>query len=529
MAEPVRKIVIAGGGTAGWLSAVFLRDILPETVDITLVESPNIPTIGVGEATVPTFGNFLSFIGIDEHDWMPACATTFKNGILFRNWCGGNGPKSFLHPFYEDRGETFPIDQFWLQHYYDSYRRGRCLSFPPLPETCWTQAQLMLQGKAPVGSGNGNGSALRLRHAWHLDVSLLAKFLQQRAIKGGVRHIVDDIIAVRRSETKIESVQTKQHGHIDGEMFIDCTGFRRVLIGEFQGRFIDFSRYLLNDRAVAARLPHRAAAAAGLDPFTTATAMKCGWMWSIPLHHRIGTGYVYSSRFISDEEAEREFIEHSGADPDRTMRIRFQTGHLERPWEGNCVAIGLSGGFLEPLESPGIVLITSGLHRLLDYWPDRSFPPTLRDRYNRVMSTMYDDLRDFLVLHYCLSQRTDSEFWQAVRQPNAIPDSVQQMLEYFEHRLPFEAWTGNHRVTPFRDESYTCMLAGFNRFPAAANHYLDRVTPREVESVLLEHFQHVTQQATKYPDHEQLINELHDQGQPLPGDDLARGESMVMP
>jgi tryptophan halogenase len=280
-------------------------------------------------------------------------------------------------------------------------------------------------------------------------------------------------------------------------------------MSQLPNEFIDFSQYLFNDRAVTARLPHEARETGCTEACTISTALKNGWVWNVPLYDRIGLGYVYSSRFVSDDDAEAEFLNLLGKQPEQTQRIRFRTGHYQNAWVGNCVAIGLSGGFIEPLEATGIALITFSLHQLLDRWPGTDFAKVLSNRFNDVMRGSYESIRDFIVLHYCLSQRTDSAYWRAVREPAAVPDSVRELLCDLDQRLPIDTWADQQASYRFSYFSIACILAGFEKFARYHNSYVAGLPARQVDALLAQQTEQIRRVAAACPDHFDYLRALH--------------------
>jgi tryptophan halogenase len=515
MSQLVRKIVVVGGGTAGWLSALHIKSALGPQAEVTLIESPNIPTIGVGEGTTPNLRSHLAFLGVDEDDCMRACGASFKNGIRFDNWCGGTGPATFIHPFFSSSklNPDSPISppHVWLRKFHEDPN-----ATPLMVDACWSETQLVRQRRAPkLPKTHASAEATIAQYAWHVDAARLGTYLSSIAVKRGVRHIIDDVETVELAEpTRIVAAVTKSHGSIRGDLFLDCTGFHRLLMSQLPNEFIDFGQWLFNDRAVTARLPHEVRETGCIEACTVSTALKNGWVWHVPLYDRVGLGYVYSSRFVSDDAAEAEFLEFLGKDPEKTQRIRFRTGHYRDAWVGNCVAIGLSGGFIEPLEATGIALITYSLYQLMDLWPNTDFANILSRRFNYMLRNSYEWIRDFIVLHYCLSQRTDSQYWRAVREPSAVPESVREMLEYLEQRLPLGRWSDPRVGYRVADFSIACILAGFDRFPRFHNSYVEGLTPQQVDALLAQRAEQIRRIAAACPDHFDYLRELHADAKP---------------
>jgi tryptophan halogenase len=442
-AGPIRHITIVGGGTAGWMSAAYLaihlnRRAVSEEVGITLIESPNVATVGVGEATVPAMAEWLRYLGLDEDAFIRRCNASFKLGVMFRHWdkdpATGAG-RSYLNPFDGVGNDIWGFNPAYHFHRYA----------PPGERTLYADYQSpmhdLIRGlKGPKALG-AQPFQRSVNYAYHLDAGLFAGFLQEIATACGVRHLRDDVIDVALdADGSVASLHLKETGAHPVELVIDCTGFRSLILQQKLGvGFESYGKYLLNDRALAVQLPHEDPTR--LEPVTTSTALGAGWSWNVPLYSRVGTGYVFSSAFRSDQEAIDEFLTYlgpraKGAEP---RAIPMRVGRAERAWEKNCIAVGLSGGFIEPLESTAIFMIDMALQWLVDYFPDRSFNPALRNRYNKRMQALNYEIRDFIVLHYCTSNRLDTPYWQAARHDIEVPDTLQEDLEVFRHALPRHA------------------------------------------------------------------------------------------
>jgi tryptophan halogenase len=464
----LRSIVIVGGGTAGWMAAAaFARGLGTDTCDITLVESDAIGTVGVGEATIPSLAVFHELLGIDEGDFIRATQATFKLAIEFRDWrmIGDR----FLHPFgFYGVG----IDQSIFQAYWlDAQRRGRG---SPLEE--WSLSGLAARlGRFGPSERTQAAALSRLSYAYHLDASLYARYLRAYAEKGGVKRVEGEIVDVSRAENGlIDSVRLADGRALHGDFYIDCTGFRSLVLGEtLKTDFIDWSHWLPCDRAVAVQCER----VADLAPLTRSTAREAGWQWRIPLQHRVGNGYVYSSADISDDDAQRRLIESiEGAAIGGPRILRFKAGRRKQVWVGNCVALGLAAGFLEPLESTSIHFIQTGLGRLFAHFPDRDFDAAISDEYNRLTALEYERVRDFLVLHYSATSRVDTEFWRRCRSME-LPETLAYKQSVFER-------TG--RIVAFEEEtflppSWLAIFAGHHVWPDRNEPLLDLVASADLE------------------------------------------------
>jgi tryptophan halogenase len=509
--EPIRKIAIVGGGTAGWMTAALLnRRLPPVRYQVTLVESEAIGTIGVGEATIPTLIQFLRQVGIAEDEFLRRSHGTYKLAIQFVDW--RRGDDLYYHPFGPIGGT---IDGILLYHH---WRKARQEGRDPSPYASYAQqVRLVEDARGPRPYQGSSPLVENGTYAYHLDASLFAELLRDVSTRRGVEHVIDDVLRVELDERgRIDHLVTREHGPLRADLFVDCTGFAGHLIERALGSpWQDWTHVLLCDRALAVSLPRPAL----LDPYTRATALDAGWVWRIPLSHRIGSGYVYSSAFVSDDEAERTLLAHTGLDPARfePRRIRMRIGHRARFWVGNCVAIGLAGGFIEPLESTGIYLIQKGAELLLDHLPDRDMNPRLARHYDAFMSSVYDEVRDFIVLHYVLSRREDSEFWRAYRHVTP-PDSLRETLDLYE-RTGMVVWP---HPWLFRDISFCAIAGGLEHLPEALLPRTHATDPEKAWQVLTEIKAENARLSATLPDHTEFIDRLH--GRTV----LAPGQSAVL-
>jgi tryptophan halogenase len=419
----LKQIVIVGGGAAGWMTAAALSRLLdPKEVSLTLVESDEIGIIGVGEATIPDMLQFNLFLGIPEAELMRATQATFKLGIEFVDWHRPGG--RYFHPFGFHGVDIDGVDfhQYWL--------RCRAAGHPhAIGDYCLTEL-LARRGKFAFPDLRVPGApASYLRYAYHFDATLYARFLRQYAEKRGVRRIEGKVCEVLRAgETGfLTGVRLSDGRVVSGEFFFDCTGFRSLLLGEaLQTPYVDWRHWLPCDRALALACAHDGPP----SPFTRSTAKAAGWQWKIPTRERTGNGHIWCSDYMNDDEATSVLLGGVDAAPLGSPRlIRFQTGHRQRFWENNCVAIGLSAGFLEPLESTSLYLIRQGISRFIALFPDATQPAIYRDEYNRWMQKDFEQVRDLLVFHYFSNQR-DEPFWRDCRHMN-IPDTLRRRIALF--------------------------------------------------------------------------------------------------
>jgi tryptophan halogenase len=470
----LNDVVIVGGGTAGWMTATYLRAAFGERLRITLVESKNVATIGVGEATFSTIRHFFDYLGLEEPEWMPACNATYKLAIRFENW--RQPGDHFYHPFERlSVVSGFTLAEWWLQSGPTDRFDRDCFLIAALCEHKRSPRYLdgTLFERAVDDGGPGRRTTLgeqdtQFPYAYHFDAALLAEYLARLGTGQGIRRVLDDVVHVQRDERGwISHVTTREHGDLAGDLFIDCTGFRGLLInGVLEEPFVSYQSTLPNDRAVALRVPVDMERD-GLRPCTTATAMDAGWIWTIPLFGRIGTGYVYAGDYCTPEEAEgtlREFVGPDGRDLPAN-HIRMRIGRCRNSWVGNCVAIGLSSGFVEPLESTGIFFIQHGIEQLVKHFPDASWNPELRLHYNRLVANCLDGVREFLTLHYRGAARADNEYWRAAKE-RTLPEGMEERLRLWSAKLPDpeSTWPHYHGFEPY---SYIAMLLGLGGVPLA--------------------------------------------------------------
>ena len=421
---PIQRILIVGGGTAGWMTAAALGRVLRGTVQVELVESEAIGTVGVGEATIPPIVLFNALLGIDEDEFVRATQATYKLGIQFNDWFRKG--HTYFHPFgqYGTRVDAASFHQYWLR----LNAAGMDDSLDDYSVT--TVAARMGRFERPRGDPRSILS--QMSYAFHFDASLYARFLRKRAEAAGVvRHEGRIADVPLREDGFIRSVKLDDGRELSADFFIDCSGFRGLLIeGALKTGYEDWTHWLPCDRAVAmpcARIedPH---------PYTRSTALEAGWRWRIPLQHRTGNGYVYCSAHISDDEAQARL--RSGLDGEAMAEpnfLRFTTGRRKKAWNRNCLAIGLSAGFLEPLESTSIHLIQTGISKLLLSFPDAGFAQADIDTYNRLVQLEYERVRDFVILHYHATERDDAPLWRQVA-AMSVPDTLRQKMEQFRTR-----------------------------------------------------------------------------------------------
>ena len=473
----VRSLVIVGGGTAGWMAAAALARVLTgSSCEITLVESETIGTVGVGEATIPSLPAFHRLLEVDEREFLSATRATFKLAIQFRDWRGIGD--AFFHPFGPYGLNTqHPLFQaYWLKR-----RQQGCPS--PLEE--WSVTGLAASmgrfgwpsSLAGTRSSSDESSALRnLSYAYHLDAVLYARFLRTYAENRGVRRITGRVVDVKVDGRGLVDSLLLADGHaIGGDFFIDCSGFEALVVGKaLKSGYVDWSHWLPCDRAVAVQCE----SGGDLAPFTQSTARECGWQWRIPLQHRVGNGYVYSSAYLSDDAANSSLLERlEGAPLCDSRLLRFKAGRRVRAWVGNCLALGLSAGFLEPLESTSIHLVQTGLGRLFALFPDRDFDPAISAEYNRLTALEYERVRDFLILHYAVSKREDAPFWR-----DCCAMSLPETLTYKRELFARTGVIAMLEEETFLPASWLAIYAGLDVWPERYEPIVDLLSPGDVTS-----------------------------------------------
>jgi len=492
----LRRIVIVGGGTAGWMTAAPLALLLQQRAgaarfEVLLLESPDIGTIGVGEATIPTIRQYNAALGIDEADFMRRTQASFKLGIEFKDW-GGPG-----HRFFHGFGDFGPPIEgrspyaYWLR----LRQAGGMASHEE-----WSVATVMArQQRFAPPSGDRPSAANAYSYAYHFDASLYAAYLREHAMAHGAQRIEATIVDVeRRAEDGfLTALKLADGRRVEGDFFIDCSGMRALLIdGAMQSGFEDWSAMLPVNSALAVPCER----VEPLTPYTTSSAKSAGWTWRIPLQHRTGNGHVYCTGFSSDEQAAQVLLQGlDGRALDSARQIRFTTGRRRRSWVKNVVAIGLSAGFLEPLESTSIHLILDNVGRLLHLLPDSDFGPAmsiLSEEFNQRANFQFEAIRDFIILHYKLSGRTDSEFWRyCAAMP--IPDTLAHQIELFRRsgRVSVRDPSG------FLEPSWLSIYLGLGLLPERYNPLVDQLD----EQILRTHFSRlrhaIAQTAAAMPQH----------------------------
>jgi tryptophan halogenase len=487
------KIVILGGGTAGWMAASALANYLKNTDNsITLIESSDVGTIGVGEATLPGIRIFNQSLGINEIEFIKATQATFKLGIQFNNW--REDGSTFFHPF---SGYGAPIDgldfyQCWLR---SKHEGNTC----DLDDYCFS-SQMARRGRFAPPPPKPTSPLTDYYYAYHFDATLYAAFLRRYSENLGVTRI--DALLHRVSLNKesgyIESIALNNNDVISGDLFIDCSGFKGLLIEQaLNVGYEDWSHWLPCNSAIAVR----SASHLPPTPFTITTAKKAGWQWRIPLQHRVGNGYVYCNDYISDAAAQDELLDSlDGGATSETKQLRFTTGRRKKFWHKNCVALGLASGFMEPLESTSISLIDTGISRLLRFFPWQGINEVKVAEANRTAKLEYERIRDFLILHYKANQRTDGGFWDYCRDMS-IPDTLAHKMELFKQ----SGDVIRHELESFEYSSWITMYNGFGIKPSTYDYRTNRIGSTDLKTNLAEIKKSIDQATEKIITHADFI------------------------
>jgi len=460
----VKKVVIAGGGTAGWMAAAALSKVLGRRLEIYLVESDEIGTVGVGEATIPTLHFYNQLLGLNEKEFLQATQGTFKLGIQFENWLDVD--KHYLHAF----GNTGK--DFWAAGFHNFWLKGADVGVNHGFGDYCLERRAAEAGKFTHLPKNG------LKYAYHLDATAYGQLLRKYSETAGVKRVEGKISSVNTSPDTgfIEALVMESGQLVSGDLFVDCTGFRGLLIEQtLHSGYEDWSHWLPCDRA----MPVQTMSSGPPDPYTRAIAHSAGWRWRIPLQHRVGNGLVYCSKYMSDDEASSLILDSIDGEPITEPRvIRFQTGRRLKQWNKNCIAVGLSSGFMEPLESTSIHLIQQSVLRLIKMFPNHGIKQVDVDEFNRQTHASFEDVRDFIVLHYKATEREDTPFWRHCRSME-VPDSLARRMALFEE-------TGRLFIADnelFTD-SWLQVMIGQGILPQAYHAVVDTMDEGELKSFL---------------------------------------------
>lgn len=513
MTIPLKSIVIVGGGTAGWITAGTLaakhQAGSESAIRITLIESPDISPIGVGEGTWPTMRSTLRNMGISETDFIRECDATFKQGAKFAQWVDGSNADFYYHPLVLPTGFLQGnLAPYWqLNNHNKSFSQAVCF-----------QEAVCENGLAPKQMTTPEYEAVA-NYAYHLDAGKFSDFLKEHCIaKLGITYIADNVTGVNSAENgDIASLTTRDHGELTGDLFIDCTGFSSLLLGQHYGvPFIDKRDVLFVDSALAVQVPYLEENAS-IASHTIATGQEAGWIWDIGLQTRRGVGYVYSSRHTNDENAERALTDYlqatmgSKAKQLTLRKIPITPGHRKIFWKNNCVAVGLSAGFLEPLEASSLVLVELAAKMISDQLPRcREVMDIIARRFNEIFTYRWNRIIDFLKLHYVLSRREES-FWLANRDPQTIPASLQELLDLWRYQHPWDH-DFDSRCEVFPAASYQYVLYGMG-FVTESGHVVLTDAEREFSQRQLKENQRLINKITSIlPGNRELIDKIHRYG-----------------
>jgi len=482
----IHRLVIAGGGTAGWLAAAAMSNQFHGLLDIVLIESDEIGTVGVGESTIPPIRTFHRLMGIDEQEFMRATAATFKLGISFENW--GKIGDRYIHPFGITGRSTWAVGfhHFWLH----ALRNGIQSEF----------GEYCLEHQAAKAGKFFTGPKAEVNYAYHLDAGVYAKFLRKFAEKFGVRRIEGKIREVKQHDNGfIASLLLESGQLVEGDLFIDCTGFRGLLIEQtLKTGYEDWNQWLPCDAAVAVQTESVGPAI----PYTRAIAHEAGWRWRIPLQHRVGNGLVYCSRFMSDQEATDKLLrEVEGKTIISPRVIKFRTGRRLKSWNKNVIALGLASGFVEPLESTSIQLIMTGLTRLIYLFPFPQVTQTIVDQYNEESQTEQERVRDFIILHYCATQRDDSEFWRYCANMQ-VPEALARRIQMFRERA--HVWQKDGEL--FRTDSWIQVMLYQGIWPEHYHHLVTAMPQQDLVRFLEGVRTTINRAVEQMPTHQEFVD-----------------------
>ena len=482
----MKNIVIVGGGTAGWMAAAAFSKSFGENLNIQLIESDEIPTVGVGEATIPPIRNFHLLLELDEADFMRAVNGTYKLGIEFENW--GSLGERYFHPFSGHGTDT------WAAQFHHYWRRAKQQGDTAPLDDFSLEAVMARAGRF------GREGERKAAYAYHFDAGLYAKLLRGISEGLGVRRTEGKVVDVSLDPESgfITSVHLESGPTISGDLFIDCSGFRGLLIEQaLETGWEDWSHWLRSDRAVAVQTE----SVAPPSPYTRSTARSCGWQWKIPLQNRVGNGLVYSSAYMSEDEAQKTLLDNLDGklitDP-RT--IPFRTGRRLKQWNKNCVALGLASGFLEPLESTSIHLIQNSIIRLIKLFPTAGIEPSEVEQFNREVRTEIEYIRDFIIAHYHVTRRGDTEYWKECRDMS-VPETLQHKLTLF--KTGGKIFRDNNEL--FSEPSWVAVLVGQGIIPEGYHPFVDNMSDKELQDLMVRVRSAISKLVKAQPSHDEFI------------------------
>jgi hypothetical protein len=455
-----RNILIVGGGTAGWMTAALLaHGWTKHGFNVTLLESDTIGIIGVGEGSTPKMRRFFDRIGISEAEWMPQCNATYKCGIRFPGWSTVPGYTTYYHPFFS-QSDDGPIRAF----YQNASLRSRNVDVHAHPDAFFVSNFLSSHRRAPLPDPR---SGYTCDYAYHFDASLIGDLLKRFSVAHGVRHLVGTVNEVRvKDNGDIAGVNTPEHGAIDADFFVDCTGFANLLIGKTLGvQFNSYKDILFNDSAVA--MPTPLDADGTIPSETLSKALKYGWVWKIPLTNRYGNGYVYSSDYIDKDAAERELRESIGMldSPVEARHLKMRVGRVEKSWVRNCLAVGLSQGFIEPLEATALMIVQDTVETFMTRYEQGGFSERYRADFNEKVNLIFDGVKNYVFTHYKLNSRSDTDYWINARENTKPSADLERIYYTWDHGGDLLAELRSQAARQvYSPTSWYCILAGMGRF-----------------------------------------------------------------
>lgn len=456
-----RSILIIGGGTAGWMTAnLFAKQWADKGFSITLLDSEDIAPIGVGEGSTPYIKRLFDQLEIPEQEWMPQCQATYKNGIKFNNWTDKPDYQSYFHPFAMDL-DSVHLATF-KQH---TMLKRQGVDINVHPDDYFVMSNLTKLNRLPLA---GENFPFQAHYAYHFDAGLLGEFLKQHAIGLGVKHLSEKVTKVEvHLNYDLAAVHTKSGKRIEADFFIDCTGFRALLIGKTLGvPFVSFKDNLLNDAAVA--LPSQRQSVP--TPQTLSEGLNCGWRWQIPLTHRTGNGYVYSSDHLNGNEAEEELrkvLGHKVLDAE-ARHLKMRVGRSQKHWEKNCLAVGLSQGFIEPLEATALQIVQITIEQFIEQYEKGNYTNRYQDYFNDGVTASFEHIRDYVLVHYLANTRKDTQYWKDCRGDVKISDSLRQVLEVWSAGQDIDQELARQDIAKYYPSlSWHVILSGMGVFPKA--------------------------------------------------------------